>query len=101
MSDTPQTDATAPAQDATALAPDALLDVTVRFWAELGRAHMPLGDAVALSEGAIVDLDREPEEPVDVYVNGFHYGTGRLVLVDGEWAIRLDTVTCPDALLGA
>ena len=85
---------------ADALTPDSLLDVSVRFCAELGRARMPIGDAVALSSGAIVDLDREPDEPVDIYVNGFHYGTGRIVLVDGEWAVRLETVTGADALLG-
>jgi flagellar motor switch protein FliN/FliY len=71
---------------------DALLDVGVRVWAEIGRARMPLGEAVALSQGAVVDLDREPEEPVDLYVNGFRYGTGRLVLVEGEWAVQLDAV---------
>ena len=85
---------------ADALQPESLLDVSVRFCAELGRARMPIGEAVALSSGAIVDLDREPEEPVDIYVNGFHYGTARIVLVDGEWAVRLETVTRADALLG-
>jgi flagellar motor switch protein FliN len=74
-----------------------LLDVRVRFWAELGRASMPIGRAVALHEGAVVDLDRKPEEPVDVYVNGAHFGTGRLILADGEWALELETI---DALQG-
>lgn len=68
------------------------LDVRVRFWAELGRASMPVGRAVALHEGAVVDLDRKPEEPVDVYVNGAHFGTGRLILADGEWALQLETI---------
>jgi flagellar motor switch/type III secretory pathway protein FliN len=45
----------------------------------------------------VVDLDAKPEEPVDVYVNGSHFGTGRLILADGEWALRLETV---DALRG-
>jgi flagellar motor switch protein FliN len=76
---------------------EALLDVGVRVWAEIGRTRMPLGDAVALSQGAVVDLDREPDEPVEFYVNGFRYGVGRLVLVEGEWAIRLEAVY-PDAL---
>ena len=58
---------------------------------------MPLGDAVALSAGAVVDLDRETDDPVELYVNGFRYGLGRLVLVEGEWAIRLESVH-PDAL---
>ena|SRR5690348_15584147 len=69
-----------------------ILDVRVRFWAELGRVQMPIGQAVALSEGAIVDLDRKPEEPVDVYVNGTHFGTGRLIMVEGEWSLQLESV---------
>lgn len=69
------------------------LDVRVRFWAELGRAKMPVGRAIALSEGSVVDLDRKPEEPVDVYVNGSHFGTGRLILADGEWALQLETIS--------
>ena len=32
---------------------ETLLDVGVRVWAEIGRARMPLGDAVALSQGAV------------------------------------------------
>ena len=76
---------------------EALLDVDVRLCAELGRARMPLGDAVALAEGAVVDLDRETDEPVEIYVNGFRYGLGRLVLVEGEWAVRLEAVY-PDVL---
>jgi flagellar motor switch protein FliN/FliY len=84
-------------QDGTTLDAESFLDVTVRFWAELGRASMPIGRAVALQEGAVVDLDAKPEEPVDVYVNGSHFGTGRLILADGEWALRLETV---DALRG-
>jgi flagellar motor switch protein FliN/FliY len=66
--------------------------VTVRLWAELGRAKMPVGRAVALGEGTIVDLDRKADAPVDVYVNGTHFGTGRLLLVDEEWALQLETV---------
>jgi flagellar motor switch protein FliN/FliY len=72
---------------------DALLDVQVRVWAELGRTRMPLADAVALSEGVLVDLDREHHEPIDLYVNGLHYGRGHLVMVDGEWALTIDEIS--------
>jgi flagellar motor switch protein FliN/FliY len=75
------------------LAPDALLDVKVRVWAEIGRTRMPLADAVALSEGVLVDLDKEHDEPIDLFVNGLHYGRGRLVKVEGEWALTLDEIT--------
>ena len=75
-----------------ALAADAVLDLRLRVWVELGRQRMPLARVVALGEGAIVELDRGHDEPVDLFVNGRHYGTGRLLLLDGEWALRLEAV---------
>jgi flagellar motor switch protein FliN len=75
--------------------PESLLDVNMRFWVELGRSRMPVANAVGLASGAIVDLDRAPEDPVDIYVNGRHFGVGRLLQVDGEWAVRLETLTAP------
>lgn len=88
----------APAQE-NRLPADALLDVQVRVWAEIGRTRMPLADAVALSEGVLVDLDREHHEPIDLFVNGLHYGRGHLVMVDDEWALTVDEITAgPDSL---
>jgi flagellar motor switch protein FliN len=69
-----------------------LLDVDVRLWAELGRAKLPLAQAVALGQGAIVDLDKEPDEHLDVFVNGLPFARAKLLLVDGEWAIRLEEI---------
>lgn len=81
------------------LSGDELLDVKVRVWAEIGRTRMPLADAVALSEGVLIDLDREHHEPIDLFVNGLHYGRGHLVMVDGEWALTVDEINAaPDAL---
>jgi flagellar motor switch/type III secretory pathway protein FliN len=74
------------------LEPASLLDTTLRVWAEIGRTRMPASTVVGMSEGAILDLDREAEEPADLYVNGRHYGTGRLILVDGEWALRIESL---------
>jgi len=69
---------------------DALRDIRVRVWAELGRTEVPLGRAPALAPGTVLELDRQAEDPVDLYVNGLRFGSGRLVLTDeGEWALRL------------
>ena len=70
----------------------ALLDMPLRVWAEIGRARMPAAFVVGMPKGAIVDLDCDPDEPADLFVNGRHFGTGRLVLVDGEWALRVETL---------
>jgi flagellar motor switch protein FliN/FliY len=69
-----------------------LLNMDLRVWAEIGRTRMPAANVVGMSEGAILDLDREPDEPADLFVNGRHFGTGRLILVDGEWALRVETL---------
>jgi flagellar motor switch protein FliN len=69
-----------------------LLDTKLRVWAEIGRTRMPAATVVGMSEGAILDLDREADEPADLYVNGRHLGTGRLILVDGEWALRIEAL---------
>jgi flagellar motor switch protein FliN/FliY len=69
-----------------------MMDMTLRVWAELGRTQMPAATVVGMAEGAILDLDREPDDPADLYVNGSHFGTGRLILVDGEWAMRVESL---------
>ena len=76
-----------------ALPADLLSGVSVRVAAELGRVNMTIRRAVALAPGAVVELDRELEDPIDLYVNGRRFATGRLVtLDDDEWAVRIDTV---------
>ena len=74
------------------LEPASLLDMPLRVWAEIGRTQMPAAFVVGMPTGAIIDLDCEPDEPADLFVNGRHFGTGRLVLVDGEWAFRVETL---------
>jgi flagellar motor switch protein FliN/FliY len=72
----------------------AALDVPVRLWAELGRAQMPIARAVSLAQGAVVELDREADAPIELYVDGMRFATGRLVVTDeGELAVSLETVT--------
>ena len=71
---------------------DILRGVPLRVCAEIGRATMPMADAVSLPDGGLIELDRGAEEPVDVLVNGRRFATGRLVLVENEWAVRIEEV---------
>ena len=76
----------------TELRASELLDLSLRVSAEVGRAKMPAADVVSMPAGTIVPLDREPEEPADLYVNGRHFGTGHVMLVDGEWAVKIESL---------
>jgi flagellar motor switch protein FliN/FliY len=70
---------------------EALSGISLRVWAELGRSRLPLGTALGLPVGAVVDLDRAADAPVDLYVNGTRFARGQLVVTDdGEWAVSID-----------
>ena len=71
----------------------ALRSVPVRVWAELGRSRMPAGTSLDLPTGSVVELDREVEDPVDLYVDGHRFATGRLrVAEDGSLQLEVDQV---------
>lgn len=67
-----------------------LRGVDVRVWAELGRTHMSLGDALRLPQGVVVELDQGAEDPVDLFVNGLRFASGTLAVTgEGDWAIEI------------
>ena len=68
------------------------------MWAELGRARMPSAQVVGMPSGSVVELDQAADEPIDLYVNGTRFATGRLMVVDGsDWGVRIETVFEPAA----
>ena len=76
-----------------AAAQPSLAGIPVRVWAELGRARMPSAQIVGLPTGAVVELDKQADDAIDLFVNGTHFATGRLVVVDGtDWAVRIEHV---------
>jgi flagellar motor switch protein FliN len=67
--------------------------INLRVWAELGRARMPLGGALGLPVGAVLDLDRSADAPVDLYVNGMRFARAQLLVTEeGEWAVSLQSL---------
>jgi flagellar motor switch protein FliN/FliY len=79
------------------LAADALLALPVRVSAELGAARLPIGRAIGLPRGAVVELDRRADDPIELFVNGRRFATGRLLLADdGEWAVEIERVFEPE-----
>lgn len=71
-------------------------DINLRVWAELGRTQLPIGEALELPIGAVVDLDRTADSAVDLFINGLCFGQGHLLVTeDGEWAIEVLTLNKP------
>jgi len=69
-----------------------ILDVAVTLALEVGRARMSVRDLLQLAPGAIVELDRLANEPLDVLVNGVRVARGEVVVVNEKFGIRLTEV---------
>jgi flagellar motor switch protein FliN/FliY len=79
--------------DETAGRRELLAGVRVRVSAELGRAKLPVAKVANLPSGAVVVLDRAPTDPIDVLVNGTRFAQAKVVLVDGEYAVQILSLT--------
>ena len=71
---------------------DLLHDVEMGVTAELGRTRMTVRDLLALTPGAVVELDRAAGSPVDVLVNGTLIARGEVVVIDEEFGIRISEI---------
>jgi flagellar motor switch protein FliN/FliY len=75
---------------------DSLRTVPVRVWAELGRARMAAGASLGVATGSVLELDREVDEPIDLYVDGMRFATGRLLVAeDGSLQLEIEQVLGP------
>jgi flagellar motor switch protein FliM len=67
-----------------------LRSIFVRVWAELGRTHLPLGQALELAPGVVVELDQRVDAPVELFANGLCFANGSLVVTaDGVWGVQV------------
>ncbi len=85
--------APAPA-DGTAYPPtlDLLLDVELPVSVSFGRAQVPLKEVLKLTSGSIVELNRTISEPVEVIVNNCVIARGEVVVVEGNYGIRINHI---------
>ena len=69
-----------------------LADVQVELAVEIGRVKLPLRDLLSLAPGAVLELDRAADAPVDILVNGCLVARGEVVVIDGEFGVRVTAV---------
>lgn len=83
---------TAPVSSQTPPSIDLLLDVELPVSISFGRAQLPLKDVIKLTTGSIVELNRALTEPVEVIVNNCVIARGEVVVVEGNYGIRIKQV---------
>ncbi|HYP06934.1 MAG TPA: flagellar motor switch protein FliN [Bryobacteraceae bacterium] len=66
-----------------------LLDVQMPVSICFGRASMPLREVLKLTSGSAVELDRRPDDEVDIIVNDCVIAKGEVVVIDGNYGVRV------------
>lgn len=93
--------ATAPAEPtrgANSLAPsnlELLMDVELAVTLRFGEREMKLQDILDLQSGSVIELDREIQEPVDLLLDGRVIARGNVVIVDGNYGLRVSQLSAP------
>ena len=72
-----------------------LLDVELEASLRFGCREMPLGEILDLGPGDVVQLDRHVTDPVDLIVGDKIVARGEVVLVNGNFGLRVTEVAAP------
>jgi len=70
---------------------DVELEVTLHF----GKRDMLLRDVFELAPGSVVELDRQTHDPVELLVGKKVVARGEVVVVDGNYGIRVTEIASP------
>jgi flagellar motor switch protein FliN/FliY len=91
LAEVPDSGATAPAGQI-----EILLDTTVEVTAVLGTVRLAVRDLLQRGPGAVIQLQREAGEPVDLLLNGIRFATGHLVVVGDRLGVRIKEILKPE-----
>ena len=69
---------------------DLLLDVALPVSVSFGKASLQIREILKLNTGSIVELNRFVTDPVDVIVNDCVIARGEVVVVDGNYGVRIN-----------
>lgn len=76
-----------------------LLDVELEASLRFGSREMPLGEILDLGPGDVVQLDRHVSDPVDLIVGDKIVARGEVVLINGNFGLRVTEVAIPEKKL--
>jgi flagellar motor switch protein FliN/FliY len=71
---------------------DLLMDVDLPVSISFGRTQLPMKDVLKLTTGSIVELNRGVNEPVEVLVNRCLIARGEVVVVEGNYGVRIQEI---------
>lgn len=76
-----------------------LMDVDLDLSISFGKTRLLLNDVLKLASGAVVELNRSANDAVDVLVNNSIVARGEVVVIDGNYGVRVTEVVSQTALM--
>jgi flagellar motor switch protein FliN len=74
---------------------DAILDIELPLIVRFGRTELPLRALTHLGPGSLIDLGRSADDPVDLLVSNRIVARGEVVVVGGNYGVRVLDVVSP------
>jgi flagellar motor switch protein FliN len=71
---------------------DVILDIDMPLSVRFGEAVLSLDLLTRLGPGSLIELSRQPDDPVDVLINGRLVARGEVVVVSGNYGVRVTEV---------
>jgi flagellar motor switch protein FliN len=71
---------------------DVILDIDLPLSVRFGHAEMTLDALTKLGPGSMIELARSPDDPVELLVNGKLVARGEVVVVSGNYGVRVSEV---------
>jgi flagellar motor switch protein FliN len=68
---------------------DMLLDVELPISVSFGYSEMQLKDVLKLGAGSVIELDKSVNDPVTIIVNHKPIAKGEVVMVEGNYGVRI------------
>lgn len=71
---------------------DILLDMKVPITITIGQTEIPVQRFLRLGPGSVLKLDKSIDEPIELYLGDVKFATGKVVVVDGRFAVRIGQI---------
>lgn len=71
---------------------DLLLGVNLNLTLRFGQRTLPLREILELASGSVIELDHEVQEPADLLLDDRVIARGQVVVVDGNYGLRITEV---------
>ncbi|MBF0126844.1 MAG: flagellar motor switch protein FliN [Magnetococcales bacterium] len=69
-----------------------LMDVPLEVSVRLGQVRMQIRDLLKLNKGALIEMEKEADEPLEIHVNNRLLAYGEVVMIKDKLGVRITDI---------